>query len=450
MPANKHIEPFLLLSAPYNTIRVYMEQRKFKPDVEYRMSDFIIKHSTPEGLLCYSSLTGALVLIKDLEGSQDFLIAEHILVPIDEDEKSFVDSVRAKCKERRIERKPCSDYWILTTTSCNARCFYCFELGYKESSMSEDTAVRTARFIIENYTGKLITLHWYGGEPLVNDKAINTICHILKKAGVLFHSEITTNGYLLTSGLTRHALSEWNLQKVIVTVDGTEDVYNRTKAYVNRGSRSPFKVICENIDTIVDLGIEITIRTNIGLFNQSVVEQLYEGITTKYLDKENVTIYPHIVSNPPGGKLTMDSEQREQIYNIIRRIRTPWRKRKSKQALYDLPGFNDGHGREFSGEHLVIKPDGELAVNPDLFENDHFGSVYEGFHENQQRLAEYLVEKRRSAICTKCPIYPTCFKQEIAFNAEICTRADYKKCIETSERNMLNLYRIITSLCESV
>lgn len=423
-----------------------MEYRGEQPGIEYRLSDYVICQEVTDGKLFYSSLTGALILVRSLPESRAFLINERILVPENEDERYFVDLTRKKCQTAPYENQPCRDFWILTTTSCNANCFYCFEKGYCQQSMTNLTATQTAHFITDICDPNIITLHWYGGEPLVNIRAIDTICKILKDSNKQFQSEITSNGFLLTPDLIHRSLQDWNLNKVIITIDGTETVYNQTKAYAHIGNANPYEVVMTNVDTLVKNGVNLIIRTNIGPFNMYNVSKLYKELADRYLSKENVTVYPHMISNPPGGKIEIDSIQRKEIYNIIRAIKAPWKKRKSKVVIYDLPGFNSGRGLEFTGKQLVIKPDGELAVHPDLFKDDHFGSVYSGFKIDKKRLSQYLLEKEKAVICDHCPIYPTCFKRKLAFNATICTPADLDKCIDTSRRNVQYLFEAIKAL----
>lgn len=309
--------------------------------------------------------------------------------------------------------------------------------------MDSATATSTAKYIIRHYTGKHVCLHWFGGEPLVNDKVIDTITDLLREANIDFTSEITTNGYLFTPEMVKRGIDQWNLSKAIITIDGTEEIYNSTKSYVGTNGSNPYQVVLSNIDCLAKHGIEIIIRTNIGPFNIRCIRELYEELRERYLAFENITVHPHIIANPPGDNIHLTKEERRLIYNLISEVKKPWRDRSGTiRVIHELPGFTSGRGVEFTGERVVIKPDGTFALNPDLFDDECFGSVESGFKIDEERLKQYL-KKEESAICVKCPLYPSCFKREISFYTTVCTKADYEKCIDNSIKSMLSIYQLI-------
>lgn len=68
--------------------------------------------------------------------------------------------VRKLAKLLGDRKKKTKSYTILTTTDCNARCFYCYELGRSRIPMSEQTAHEIADYI----SAPKVNIHWFGGE----------------------------------------------------------------------------------------------------------------------------------------------------------------------------------------------------------------------------------------------------------------------------------------------
>ena len=431
--------PCVILYHSDNRIVKYIDNLDTS-NCKYKLSSYIVKVKVKDGYLLYSGLTGSLILVHDFEASRSTLINEHFLLPDFLQEKEFVDESRKKDQQQPFKVCACLDYWIITTTKCNARCFYCFEAGYKHYTMTHETAIQTANFIVNNYSGTPVILHWYGGEPLVNHQVIDIICDILSENNVKFVSEITTNGYLFAESLLEHALLKWNLVKVIVTIDGTEDIYNRAKNYKQNQGENAYGKVMKNLNNLINHDVNTVIRTNIGEFNVANAPKLYNILAELYLKKNNVDIYPHIISNPPNGGIIMSGKLRRKIYETIRLIKSTWKKSRNKDSFMVMPGYTDGRGLEFTTEKLVVKPNGEFAIHPDLFEEDHFGNVYEGFKVNENRLAQYIEKKEEGLLCKNCPIYPTCFKRLISFNEEVCFSADLEKCISTTKKNMQFIY----------
>lgn len=66
-------------------------------------------------------------------------------VPQEMDDQKYADHVRFI--RRTMQKKPehITNYVIFTTTDCNARCFYCYELGRSRIPMSVETAHQGSR-----------------------------------------------------------------------------------------------------------------------------------------------------------------------------------------------------------------------------------------------------------------------------------------------------------------
>ena len=69
-----------------------------------------------------------------------------------------MDFVRLVLRAQSKDMDPIIGYTIFTTTDCNARCFYCFELGRSRIPMSEETAHKTARYIRDHCGGEKVKI----------------------------------------------------------------------------------------------------------------------------------------------------------------------------------------------------------------------------------------------------------------------------------------------------
>ena len=107
--------------------------------------------------------------------------------------------------------------------------------------MSDRTAADAADYIARVSEGGKVTLSWFGGEPLMNTKAIDIITSELRARGVPFRSKIVSNGYLFDGELVRKAKDEWALEFAQITLDGTEetDAFSRiSDSFSTRASAS--------------------------------------------------------------------------------------------------------------------------------------------------------------------------------------------------------------------
>ena len=188
----------------YNTAKPFdllLKKQKVEKGETYRPMYYVVEQSVDEGLLLYHTMTKALLLLtpeetkvyKTTPAALPQLIEQWFLVPESHDDRLLSRQIRNVARMLEKKTDAIISYTIMTTTDCNARCFYCYELGRPRVPMSKETAVQTADYIINHCKGEKVSLHWFGGEPLYNKPVISIICRRLKEAGVDYHSTMISN-----------------------------------------------------------------------------------------------------------------------------------------------------------------------------------------------------------------------------------------------------------------
>ena len=259
---------------------------------EYRPISFCALVSGDGYRAAYNSLTGVLLLLDEAEftilnsekvvadDSTDWFIKNWFLVPVAHDDMQLRNEIVDFIRTINVSDGKLRTYTIFTTTDCNARCFYCFEKGRKYLHMSDEIAEDAAVYILRTCMDK-INLSWFGGEPLYNDSAIDIITDRVRAAGIEFNSTMVSNAYLFDDEIVKRAVEKWNLKRVQVTLDGTEEVYNKVKAYIYNDGRSPYKVVLDNIDRLLDAGISVNVRLNMDNYNYEnlklLIDELYNS-----------------------------------------------------------------------------------------------------------------------------------------------------------------------------
>ena len=197
-------------------------------------------------------------------------------------------------------------YVILPTTTCNARCFYCFEQGMQYRKMSAETVEDTLRFIIRHKpaAAKKIHIHWFGGEPMCAADNIDRICGGLREAGIEFDAEMTSNGSLFTEASARKAAEEWKVSRIQITLDGMAEEYARRKRYT-AALEDPFGTVVRNVHLLIAAGIFVTIRLNADENNLGelfrVVDFLRDGFSAE--ERKKLRVYAHSLFSQSGDGL---------------------------------------------------------------------------------------------------------------------------------------------------
>lgn len=427
-------------------------KQQVKDQAVYRMMRYVLRVDHDSKVLLHNVVTGRLVALEQVEAEAveklpmaydsvlESLVTEHYLVPEDYDENRQAINLR---KILRTLNPPghtagITNYVILTTTACNARCYYCYQKGIPTATMSEKTANQVAEFICSHCGDKKqVTITWFGGEPTLASDRIDQICKCLREKDVDYQSLMITNGYLLDNDTIKRAKKIWNLRQATVTIDGTEETYNRTKAYVNP-SGSPYQRIMQNIGRLLEEGIEVKIRMNYDVGNWHEYVDLVKEVKDRFPNKKRLVMSAHRILGEypdPDGILQHEDlawfEQKKVELDSITQSAGLQKQRNELPSLrYEACGAaND--------TMAVITPEGNLVSCPDQLGVDQIkGNVFDGVTDFD------LVSKWRQFTeyprCTGCSFMPFCVHMLCCNAKDNC--ASGKSFFTVSERRMRQAY----------
>lgn len=422
--------------------------QKRKSDAPLRLMTYVVTQEVEEGVLLYNTLTCALARVSHEEAqhlTEVEGLADHwFLVPEDHDDKRFCKMLRIGARLQKKQPKGIKTYTILTTTGCNARCVYCYQQGTRPVHMTMETAEKVAQYIVEHRgEHEKVKIRWFGGEPLYNNKVMDRISLRLQEHGISFISHITTNGYLFGERMVEKAVTLWNVKKVQITIDGTEENYNSIKRYVHPGTNSPYQRVIENIKRLLETEkIRVHIRIHLNHDNLADVRQLTEELSTRFKGYDELRIYfqPIFELASPVAKVRT-SVQRQALYDEKRRLQRYLLEKgiennKKQRVLKEL---SLNRCMVDSEEAIVIVPDGHLGLCEHYPEDHFFGHIDsdEWDQEALRQMREYCEEIPE---CDTCAYYPRCFRLKICAESQLCFKEWREDNIETIRQQMLNEY----------
>lgn len=160
--------------------------------------------------------------------SNDFLLTE----------KEFIDEIHSYYED--------NDYFLrfimMPTEGCNFRCTYCYENhNKKEKKLDYETIYSFMEDKVKEKEWKQIIINWFGGEPLLKIKEIQSFSETIKslRDNYPIISSITTNGYTLTNH-NISILEKAGILNYQITIDGEEQDKTRilsdgSPTYSNHG-----------------------------------------------------------------------------------------------------------------------------------------------------------------------------------------------------------------------
>ena len=411
---------------------------------EYRLTKYCVQTPVEEGVLLLNTLTRELVLLTPAEYEDLFRMEElkerWFLVPRDTNEKELAGLVRWVLESRQKKPEHITGYTIFPTTDCNARCFYCFELGRSRIPMSRETAEKTVAYIKDHCGGKKVSLSWFGGEPLYNQPAIDTICDGLRRAGIEYTSRMISNGYLFDTDAVKKAVECWNLKRVQITLDGTEAVYNRSKAFIYREG-SAYQVVLANIARLMEAGIRVTIRLNLDLYNAENLMELVAELAGRFENKDNLSVYAQLLfdSDDPEAAPRSDEEMEERD-KALQRLEEEL----IRLGLSSMPGIRKNlklsHCMADGGRSVTILPTGDIGLCENFTETEFIGHMdREGF--DKAAVSRWKERTADEPACDDCFYYPECILLKKCPNQSKCHPRLRREHLRWTQRQMVNEYR---------
>ena len=394
--------------SPVPAVAKLCGRERESPGERYRLTRHCIVVPCSEGELLFHTMTGELLLLSPGEriAARQELIARRFFVPEAYDECQLSDDVRRIVALLSPPSTIKTSFTILTTTDCNARCFYCYEMGRRRIPMSPDVARDAANYIAETCSGKQVRLRWFGGEPLYNMEAMDIITDTLSARGVAFTSSMTSNGFYLTPDVSRKAVDRWRLTHVQITIDGTEKVYKRTKAFID-DCPDPFHRVLDNIDGALDSGIGVSIRLNVDKNNATDMMNAVDILGQRFRNRKDCHILVALLRTFAGRVHEFEEEEEAAacFFRLVEKAREYGLFK--EKALFRELSINRCMADSDSAE--VILPDGSLGKCEHFSETELIGNLYSSRRDEEMILAwKQRLTRQEMPECADCPLYPRC------------------------------------------
>jgi len=399
-------------------------KQKIQKDTVYRLMLYVLRVDYDGEVLLHNVVTGQLVVLKHEEAelleqlpmqysaAMKQLVENCFLVPEQFDEHQQVVNMRKVLTMLdKAQRKPgYSMYIILPTTACNARCYYCFEQGVETVTMTEATANEVVNFIAANCgKEKKARIQWFGGEPTVAANRIDQICNGLRAKGIRYESDMISNGYLFDEEMVHRAKELWNLKHVQISVDGTGEMYNRIKAFINPKD-DPYQRVMRNVGILLDNGIRVGLRMNFDVENHDDFKKLLQESGERFRNTHllNVHAYP-VIGEYSGNDGKIHHGSKEWFEKEFVQLNNYARKMGLNHNKRELPFLKFIGCGACNDSFVTINAKGMLVRCPEQFDDSQStGDVKKGV--TSDAMVKSWKELAEVPMCNRCVFFPACIK----------------------------------------
>jgi uncharacterized protein len=149
-----------------------------------------------------------------------------------------------------------SSICLMISNDCNLRCKYCYAeqgtFGRERLLMSRETAEKGVDFLFEYATSSLLTITFFGGEPLLNFDEIKHTVEYAQELATQCNKEvgfaITTNGTLLTKPIMDYLTK--NRIALMISLDGKPEINDKMRVFTD--GRGSYNVVYKNLEEILN------------------------------------------------------------------------------------------------------------------------------------------------------------------------------------------------------
>lgn len=414
----------------------------YKDDIQYVISPYIVELEVDEGILIYNLLTRSIVLLSKIEyhnlsiDNFQWLVQNWFYIPKDINPVTIPKLQKKNYGEKYPRKKygALEICTIVTTTTCNASCPYCYESGSVKSTMSEEIALDVVDFLSQRHANT-ICLNWFGGEPLLNSKVMDIICTGLEKNNIHYYSSIISNGILIDQYDEKTIKDIWKVRNLQITLDGTKDTYNRVKGYSGIEIDNAFDRVIKNIQYLIDMHVYVKIRLNLSLDNYDDLISLVDYLSQEFLGNQYIGVYSSILfeglGNPP---FILNDRDRTLLYNnaitldnYIIQKGIGMNQRIPKMKFYQC-------GAD-SGRLCVVLPNGDLGLCEHHLDDEHYGSIYDN-HYDRSVLERWRTKQLEEDECKNCFYYPQCVRLELCPTIPKCDE-NYRRYKKNQIQNLI-------------
>ena len=272
---------------------------------------------------------------------------------------------------------------------CNLKCRYCFagegEYGGTRALMPEDVGKQAIDFIISASGGRRnLEIDFFGGEPLLNVKAMKEIVAYARLQESVFHKTfrftLTTNGMLLDDDLQQY-INE-NMHNVVLSLDGRKEVNDSMRG-------CSYDVLVPRFLKMAESRKQRNYYIR-GTFTRENLDFCEDVLHLANLGFEQISVEPVVA--PPGASYALQESDLPAIFSEYDKLAHKMLSRKEFNFFHFMIDLEGGPcvAKRLTGcgagtEYLAVTPEGDLFPCHQFVGTNHFkmGNIWTGVTNNE-------------------------------------------------------------------
>jgi len=311
---------------------------------------------------------------------------------------------------------------ILPTFGCNLGCAYCF-VGKKNGLMSKEHQAQIVDIVrkrIETRDPPRLSVDWFGGEPLLALKVIESLSakflELTRANDIDYTAQVITNGTHITDDVVR-VLKRSQVDRLQITLDGTKKIHDIRRPAKSRTALSPFDETIKSLDRVQG-EFMVRLRINVDQQNLDGVWELLDMFQQRGWLGKDTGFYPYLARISPFTDACASVAETVVNVNDFQAVNLEWTRKlqaagvqTAMQGLYGFPSPKTYNCGAVGENALIFNPNGEIhkcgLVVDDSSEA--IGHLNTGVDESNANLIKWRKwSPLQNRLCRSCEYLPSC------------------------------------------
>lgn len=308
---------------------------------------------------------------------------------------------------------------------CQLGCHYCGQTHEKKGMNDYVISNITERIAqkIKTYNYRLLSIGWFGGEPLTGMAVMRKINAQIKDKCEnieIKNSKIVTNGLSLKLNIFKELVEEFNINTFEITLDGLGEYHDQNRPLKNT-AQSSFKIIYHNLLQIFNSNFfnpakhKIIIRCNVNKDNyhqaEALIEKFYDdGAHQKISSLYFVSIYSWAQNDAHNNSLTKEEFAYYKIKWDILKAKLGYNMGASLTRKYNTCVTTDPHSDVYDTYGNVYNCTEVSLTN--VYQNTKYklGNLSSKNISKERHLSDWYerILENKHYQCHSCKLFPIC------------------------------------------
>ena len=198
----------------------------------------------------------------------------------------------------------------------------------------------------------------------------------------------------------------WHIKSAQITLDGTEETYNKIKNYKNVKGKNPYRIVIDNIKMLAfELNVSISIRINISFDNVENIKELIKEIYQEFGIHPNINPYAYPVFDTDNPRT---DEENDILFGKLKDIQDIMRQYGYCQGIWRNDFISPTHCMCDIGSAVVIGTQGDIGLCEHYSDDNFWGHVDKPEMRDEEMIKSFKEHVTGQKVCFDCPILPSC------------------------------------------